>query len=215
MNRRELVELYLDAWNRRDTAAVIELLHPGAAYYDALWRESCVGSYLAKYIQDALEEDEYWYELIDEPVDFEEGVTYRYAGHKWDGSQIGEKRFEGAEVLTILDSKIVTLSNYYFDPDPKVLAEIAKLSAMRHGVPAYVSGNYGGYKQVHVKHRLLHLMSGDTVTIDSKLTVAELAAKIRCSVDELLRLVEAEFGTEIKTYVGQEHKRYAVELLDI
>jgi hypothetical protein len=214
MKRRELVERYLDAWNRRDVAAVLELFHPGAAVYDALWRESCAGQFLPKYIQDGLEEDEYWYELTDELIYFDEGVIYRYAGYEWDGSQIGEKRFEGAEVMTVVNSRILTLSNYYYDPDPKVLMEVAKLSISRHGEPTYVRAASSGYKQVHVKHRLLHMMASDNIAVDRTLSVAGLAEKVGCNVDDLLRLVEEEFGTEIKDYVGREHTRYAVELLN-
>lgn len=213
MKRREIVECYLDAWNRRDADAVLELLNPGAAVYDALWRESCVGSSLPKYIRDGLEEDEYWYELTGELIYFDDGVIYRYAGHDWDGFQIGEKRFAGAEVMTIVDSKIVTLSNYYFDPDPRVLLEVAKLSVSRHGEPTYVSVEYGAYKQVRIKSRLFRMMNGDGDFPDRTLTVAGLADELGCSVSYLLELVKEELGTDVEDYIGQEHTRYAVDLL--
>ncbi len=161
-----------------------------------------------------MEEEEYWYEVTDELIYFDEGVVCRYAGFEWDGSQIGEKRFEGAEVITVVDDKIVTLSNYYFDPDPRVLREVAKLSVSRHGEPTYVSVEYGAYKQVHIKNRLLRMMARDSNALDRTLTVADLADKVGCSVDHLLKLVEEEFGTDTEDYFGREHTRYAVELLN-
>jgi hypothetical protein len=213
MKRSELAKLYFDAWNRRDAAAVLELFHPGAAVYDALWRESCVGSFLAQYIHESLDEDEHWYELSDELIYCQEGVICRYTAHEWDGTQVGEKRFEGAEVLTVHDGKILTSSDYYYDPDPKVLEEVAKLSALRHGVPAYVSGGHGAYKQVHVKQRLLEMLSGDAGAIAAELTVAGLAEKIGCSVEHLLGLAEEDFGADIEEYIGHETTKYAAELL--
>ena len=44
MELKELVEDYMDRWNRRDTAGLLSFMHKGAAYYDAFWRETCVGS---------------------------------------------------------------------------------------------------------------------------------------------------------------------------
>lgn len=213
MDRRELVLRYLDAWNRRDVAEVLELFHPGAAVYDGLWRESCMGAFLPKYVRESLEEDEYWYKITGDLISFAEGVIYRYAGHDWYGSRIGEKRFEGAEVMTIRDDKIVTLSNHYFDPDPKVLLEIANLSVVRHGEPAFVSSGHSGYKQVHIKQRLRRIIDDESIELDRTLTVTGLAQEIRCNVDHLLRLVEDELGTDTRDFVDHEDERFAYELL--
>lgn len=196
----ELVTRYFDAWNRRDLAAVLDCLSPGAAYYDALWRESCVGRYLPKYLEDNLAEDQYWYELPGELIVTKEAIVCRYVAFDWVESTIGKKRFEGAEVLTVQDDKILTISDYYYDPDTVVLEEIAKLSVLRHGLPSYVDARQGGYKQAQVKRRVVEALTRDFTRLDGSLTIADLAQQAGCSVDHLLTIIGKEFGIQVEKY---------------
>jgi hypothetical protein len=55
MRLEELAKKYVDARNRQDVG-VLELMHPGAAYYDAFWVKSCVGRDLAQWLQDSMDE---------------------------------------------------------------------------------------------------------------------------------------------------------------
>ena len=57
MDIDELVEKYINAWNRSDVSGLLDLMHPGAAYHDAFWAETCVGRDLALYFRDAMEEE--------------------------------------------------------------------------------------------------------------------------------------------------------------
>ena len=213
MSFGERVRRYLDAWNRRDVPGILELVHPGAAYFDALYMETCVGRDLPKYLQDSLSVDEYWYEMIGDATLTEDGAMYRYAGRAWDGSTIGEKRFEGAEFLKVRGGKILTISNYYIDPDPKVLAEVARLAAIRHGEIAFVGGDCGTYKRIHVKNRLSRLMAKEKLYLDPTLTVGELAERIGCSVSQLGKILNAEFGTDFVSFVNHRRAEFAAELL--
>ena len=215
MKQDELVRRYLDAWNRRDVAAILDLLHPGAAYFDALWRESCVGRHLPNYLAEALGEDQYWYDLLGELIVTEDGVVYRYAGYSWDGTKVGKKRFEGAEVLSVREGKIMTISNYYCDPDPIILKEVARLAVSRHGLPTYVIEGHGAYKHAHVKNRLLKTIASAKVYDDRTLTVKDLAGQLGCTVDHLLELVNAEFGTDIQKYVDRPGTTCAADLLRV
>ena len=166
-----------------------------------------------QYIQEGLEEDEYWYELTGELIYFDEGVVYRYTGYDLDGSAIGEKHFEGAEVVTVRNGKILTLSNYYYDSDPKVLVEVAKLSVLRHGVPTYVNAAYAGYKQAHVKDRFFRMLASDTLVVDPTVSVADLARQLGCRADHLLTLISEEYGISIEDYIGREDTTRAADLL--
>lgn len=213
MKLDELVRRYLDAWNRGDVAAILDLLHRGAAYYDALWMETCVGRHLARYMQEVLDEDEYRYEILGDPIVIDDGVIIRYAAFDRDDSETGQKRFEGAEVLTVRDGKILTISDYYCDPDPIVLKEVGKLAVLRHGLPSYVSAGHGAYKNVLVKNRLLEVISSSKISHDPELTVVDLAEQLGCTVDHLLTLVNAEFGTDIEEYVNRPGSTYAADLL--
>jgi len=213
MKLDELIRRYIDAWNRRDLASMLDLLHPGAAYYDALWMESCVGRHLPKMLQESLDEEQYWYQMLGEPIEIEDGGVYRYAAFDLDGSEIGKRRFEGAEVLTVRDGKILTISDHYSDPDPMVLTEVARLAVLRHGLPAFVSAGHSAYKSVHVKNRLLQLMTSDKIYHDRTLTVVDLAEQLGCTVDHLLTLVNAEFGTDVKEFVDRPGTTYVADLL--
>ena len=106
MHIEKLVERYVDAWNRRDLAQLLGLLHAGAAYYDALWRELCVGRDLPKYLRDGLDEDKYWYEITGDLVVADNSVAYHYAAYEWDGMKIGANCFQGVEILVVAGDKI-------------------------------------------------------------------------------------------------------------
>lgn len=193
MTHPELVEGYIAAWNRRDVAAALDLMHPGAAYYDAFWMETCIGRHLSRYLEEALAEDPYQYEMVGELTDCESGVAFCYAALDGD---TGEKCFEGAEVLTIRDGKILTLTDYYHDPDPVVLREVARLAETRHGLPTYVHEGHGAYKNVRVKRRLFDVLHGESTDLADSLTLADLSRLVGCTVDHLLTILNNEFATD-------------------
>ena len=64
MDRDEIVNRYIEAWNQKDAPGLLRLMHPEASYYDAFWQESCSGIHLAKYFSTNFEFDKYWENLL-------------------------------------------------------------------------------------------------------------------------------------------------------
>jgi len=134
MDLEKLVDDYISAWNRRDSSGLLALMHDGVAIYNAFWMESSVGRHAANYLRDILDEDIHWYKQVGDVIDFGNGVAFRYSAHELTDSTGGRTVFEGAEVLNVQDNKIITVSDYYCDPDRSALLEVAKLTAIRHGL---------------------------------------------------------------------------------
>lgn len=213
MNMEKLVEDYIDAWNRQDVAGILELMHKGAAYYDAFWTETCVGRELDQYLKGYFDEEPYWYQQVGDAIVSDRSVVFRYSAHERSDSKIGNPIFYGAEVLIVRGSKILTVSDYYCDPDPSALEEIAELAAKRHGVPSHTKAGLGELKMLRFKSKLSEAILQDKIYRDPNLTLSELADRIGCSVDQLSVVINSKFGTDFHTFLDSHRVKYARALL--
>jgi AraC-like DNA-binding protein len=213
MDIEKLVERYIDAWNRQDIAGILELIHSGAAFYDAFWMETCVGKDLPRYLQDSLEEESHCYQRIGEVIPVDDGVVFRYSAHEQSGPTIGPVVYYGAEVLIVLDNKILTVSDYYCNPDRTALEEVAELAAKRHGLASHTKSGLGAMKALRIKAALSTAIEHDKTYRDSSLTLSRLAEKIGCPVDYLSQVIDDEFGADFDAFLINHRIRYARELL--
>ena len=212
MDIEELVERYFAAWNRHDVAGLLAVMHKGVAYYDAFWRETCVGRDLEQYLIDSFEIEPYFYCQIGDLVTVESGVVFRYSAHIGNGTDIGEVLFYGAEVLTIRDDKILTVSDFYCSSDKKELDEIARLSLRRHGQSMYASEGLGAKKSSIIRSEIARMIDNDTLRLYPELTVAELADQIGCTVDQFLHVISKEIKLNVGSNDDQENVRGLTEL---
>ena len=213
MNMDKLVERYIDAWNRQDIAGILELMHSGAALYDAFWMETCVGKDLPRYVQDGIEEENHYYQQIGEVMPVDNGVAFRYSAHERPDPTIGPVVYYGAEVLIVLDNKILTVSDYYCNPDRAALEEVAKLAAKRHGLASHTKSGLGAMRALRIKAALSTAIEHDKTYRDSSLTLSRLAEKIGCPVDYLSQVIEDEFGADFDAFLTNHRIRYARALL--
>lgn len=213
MNTQRLIDAYFSAWNLRDTDALLALMHSGATIYDAFWRETCVGRDLRQYLQNSFDEDIYWYRQDGDAIETESGVVYRYHAYEradFDGRKV---ILNGAEVLTLRDGKIITISDIYCDPSPAALIEIARLAAKRHGESRYANAGLGALKSMRFRNRLAVAMNLDQVYLDPALTVQRLADRIGCSVLHLEDVINAMSGMGFSGFVNECRAKYARQLL--
>lgn len=214
MNPEEIVKHYVDAWNQRDVAGLLDQMHPGAAYYDAFWMETCVGNGLAQYLRDAMDEERFWYVQIGEVIVTENGVVLRYSAHDLDGSEIGDRLHYGAEILNIVDGKILTVTDMYCSSNRIDLLEVAKLAARRHGLTTTVNSGLGALKKARIKAGLSLSMHEDKIHLDPDLTIAQLAETVGCTLDQLRIVIESQFGADIVDFLDIRRVEYAKELLE-
>ena len=212
MNMEKLVDDYVDAWNRQDLAQLLELMDKRATFYDAFWMEYCAGKDLARYLQGGLDEG-YWFRRTDNVILVANSVAFRYTAHKRIESNIGPILFNGAEVLTLRDHKIVSVSDYYCNPDQTTLEEVARLATKRHGKTHHARSGLGGLKSLHFRSVLSDIMDQDKVYLDAELTLSQLASQVGCSVDNLSQVISSDYGTSFQNYLDQYRIRYASELL--
>ena len=190
MDREETVRRYLEAWNRQDTAGLLRLMHPDASYYNAFWQESCSGAHLAKYVSANFELETYWYRLADEIIPTPNGAIARYeACHRDDKSGLTPV-FNGADIFTMTDELIMTVSDYYCDPTSAALIEAATLAEGQHGRANEIHRGLGTKTASHIKRKLAEIAASPTVILDPALTVTSLAEHIGCTVIHLFHVLE-------------------------
>jgi len=214
MELNEIVKRYIDAWNELDLAAVLELMHPGAAYYDAFWMETCVGRDLAQYIQDTFDEEPFWYEQEGDTIASKNSVTFRYSAYDREGQTIGDPILVGAEVLCIQDGKILTVTDIYCAFDRDSLEQVAEVAAKRHGMPSHANRGLGAMKEARIKANLSARIDRVQVFLDSGITIDELAEEIGCTSDQLSAVIERHFGTSFGELVDILRVEFAMKLLE-
>ena len=213
MSIEELVQRYIDAWNRQDAAGLLELMHSGAAYYDAFWTETCVGRDLEQYFQDAMDEEPYWYQQVGDLIRTDRGVVFRYSAHNRLGGEIGEALLYGADVLIIQDNKILTVTDFYCDPDRDALEAVAELAGQRHSVPSHATAGLGELKTTRVKSALATRIEEDKIYLDPDITISKLADHVGCSIEQLTIVLNKHFGSNFEDIVNAHRIEYARELL--
>ena len=118
MDREKIAERYMEAYERGDVAGLLRLMHPQGSYYDAFWGETCSGRDLAKYYRGVFEQDACWYKSDDELVTTPTRFVIRYVAYNKSDIEGLAPIFNGAEVMTMSEGLILTISNFYCDPNP-------------------------------------------------------------------------------------------------
>lgn len=214
MDRDEIVKHYIDAWNELDVSGLLQLMHAGAAYHDAFWAEICVGPDLARYLQDAMDEEPYWFNKVGDTVGTENGVLFRYSAHDRSGSITDKPVLYGAEILNLRDGKILTVTDIYCSPFQCDLEELAVLAANRHGLPSYANSGLGALKVSRIKEGLAATVHQEQVFLDPNITLQQLAEKIGCTLEQLSIVIETQFGAEVGPFLDAQRVEFAKTLLE-
>lgn len=215
MDTDELVRKYIDAWNQLDVSALLELMHSGAAYYDAFWAESCVGRDLRQYFQDAVDEDPAWYEQVGDTIPTDSGVAFRYSAHQRTGSGISKPILYGAEILSIEAGKILTVTDIYCSPNPEDLQEVATLMSARHGLTNHVDSGLGALKEARIKAGLSASIQKEKIYLDPDISLSQLADKVGCTLQQLVAVIEHQFGSNLGNVLDVPRVEHAKGLLQL
>ena len=208
-----IVTQYIDAWNRQDVAGLLELMHPGAAYYDAFWAETCVGRDLAQYLQDAMDEEPFWYEQIGNAIRTKSGVVFRYGAYQSSDLTNGEADHFGAEILVLVDGRILTVTDIYCSADSANLEEVAELAERRHGLPSHTKSGLGALKAARIKDGLSISFDKDHAYLDPSITMSALADKLGCTTEQLSIVIENQFKSEFSELLDAQRIEHAKGLL--
>lgn len=209
----ELVDAYLEACNKRDIEALLALTHPGIAYYDAFWQETCVGRDFRQYMEDWFRIDPYTYSRLGPAIVTEKGAAYRYTAVDRYQQNPHETMHTGAEVLTQRAGKIVTISDFYADPSGEALEETIQVSAMRHGQTRYAASGLGTLRKSELRRQISRLLDHELMHLDADLTVHQLADRIGCTPGQFFRVLIADFDVQIEEAMGDQTGMPVRELL--
>lgn len=213
MDRNELIDRYFLAWNQRNVSDLLRLMHPQASYYDSFWGETCSGKGLSKYFAANFELESHWYRPDDDFVITANGLAIRYNAFNCDDAEGLVPIFNGAEILTLSDGLIMTVSDMYCDPTPSDLIEVAALAEGRHGRANLVQRGLGAKSSNRIRRRLAQAAKEMTVFLDPSLTVTKLADFVGCSVMHLFHVLEEQKEATFLEFVSECRARYASTLL--
>jgi AraC-like DNA-binding protein len=188
-------------------------MHPQASYYDAFWQESCSGSDLGKYFTAGFESDTRWYRPLDEIIPTPNGVIVRYEAFDRDDNQGVTPILNGAEVLTLSEGLIMTISDYYCDPAPADLIEVASLAEGQHGRANVIQRGLGAQSAGRIKRQLSDVATGAAIILAPDITVTKLADYIGCSVMHLFHVLEDVQGTTFLDFVNGSRARHASTMM--
>ena len=213
MTIEELISRYYAAWNSRDADAALGLMHPGAAYYDAFWMETCVGRDLQVYLRDALAEEQFWYERAGDIITTPHGIIGRYDAHEYSAGNVGDVVFNGFEIFRVHDGRILTVSNFYCSPVEADLVELAELTAVRHGLTRHANDGLSALVVARIRKRLSACLDDDRIYLDPDTDRARLAEIIHCTPEQLGIVLENHFRTDLGNLLDRRRIEYAKQLL--
>jgi len=213
MDREELATRYTQAWEKQDVSALLKLMHPQGSYYDGFWCETCSGNDLAKYLADSFDTDTYWYRTGSDRITTPNGIVILYDAFAENDSEGLTPIYNGAEVITISDGLIMTISDFYCDPNTTDLIEIASLAERQHGKSHVAKLGLSARTSARIKRRLAELADNTSVYLNPLLTVTQLADHVGCSVMHLFHVLEEEKETTYAMFVTECRVRHATTLL--
>lgn len=213
MDLTRLVDAYNAAWNAQDVDRLLALMDKRAAYYDAFWMEYVSGRDLGQYLHDSFEDENLWYERVGDIIPVENGCVCNYSASDHAGDGPGEYLFSGAEVITMRDDRIVTVSDFYCNPTPSVLQEVSLHAARHHGETRQAESGLSALRALRFRRLLLDVILDQKTYLDAGLTQAGLAAQVGCSVEHLTQVITNEFGTNFHNFVDRYRINHARQLL--
>ena len=213
MDKQELADQLIDAWNRGAVADILRLMHSEATYHDAFWGETCSGCDLVRYLDTELSWDLRWYERDGEVIDTPDGVIVCYSAFDSGNPKRRKLLYKGAEVISLADELITGISDFYCHVDPVQLREIAtgienrrkEANVARFGLSAKKSG--------FIKRRLAELADNTTIFLEPELNPRQLADRVGCTVAHLCHVLEEEKETTFGQFVNERRVNFAATLL--
>ena len=213
MAKQALIDALIDAWNRRSVADVLKLMDPQGTYHDAFWGETCSGRDLVRYFDVQFAQETLWYEQDGDLIELPHGAVFRYFAYDRQHPRRRRLVYRGAEVVTVRDGLITGISDFYCDPDPVELAEMAMQIERRRDESKVAQLGLSEKTSGFIRRRLRELSTNTTVFIDPDLTARQLADRIGCTVAHLIHVLEEELGTSFPDYVRTRRANFAATLV--
>jgi AraC-like DNA-binding protein len=213
MASQALIDSLIDAWNRRSVADVLKLMDPQGSYHDAFWGETCSGRDLVRYLDIQFSDETLWYEQDGDTILLPHGVIVRYFAY--DRQDPGKRQlvYRGAEVITVSNGLITGISDFYCDPDPVQLAEMAMKIERRRNESKVAELGLSEKTSATIRRRLREVSEDPSVFTDPELSTRRLAGRVGCTAAHLVHVLEEELGTSVAEFVRTRRAKYAASLL--
>lgn len=213
MSHQDFLDRYMDAWNRKAVADMLKLMDPQASYHDAFWGETCSGSDLVRYFDISFSADTCWYEQDGELISTPTGFIFQYLA--FDRQNPGKRKllYRGAEVVTLEDGIITGISDFYCDPDPVQLLEVATYIEKRRSKSDVAQLGMSAKTAGYIKRRLAEVGENTSAFLDPSLTARQLADRIGCTISHLHKVLEDENYASFRQFVNDYRVKHAASML--
>lgn len=197
----DIVHRYFDAWNHSDVPSIAGFFTRQGVYFDVPTDEEYQGSGLLGYLSNFLdaEAEKARYDLAGEVLIGSGMVAFKYNSYDLDGQSAAEPR-PGAEFWVLRGDKVARVDDYYETrsaPGPAT-PRISRVSARK-----YVKSGLSEATIAQYRMRLVELMDEENVYLQPDLSLPQLAGMVRCSVNHLSQVINAEFGSSFFEYLNQ------------
>jgi AraC-like DNA-binding protein len=215
MNAKDFVSSYMDAWNRRDSAAVADHLAERCNYFDIAIHQNMSRAELISYLDEHLEEETHYYEITGEVLVGEHTLSFQYKALPRDTSAEAspESIWYGAEFITLQNGTAVEITDYY-EPNnnARPVSPLARNASTGH-VKRYAKSGLSAEQMATVQEHLALYMCEQRAFLDCDLTLPDLANALSCSVNHISQAINAGFGMNFFDYINELRVREAMHLL--
>jgi AraC-like DNA-binding protein len=171
-------------------------------YFDVPTDEEYRGSGLLGYLSNFLDGDteKARYDLAGEVLIGSSMVAFKYNTYDLDGQSVAGPR-PGAEFWLLRGDKVARVDDYYETRS----ALVPETPGVRSPASAgkYVKSGLSEATTAQYRTRLVELMDEENVYLQPDLSLPQLAGMVRCSVNHLSQVINAEFGASFFEFLNQ------------
>ena len=212
MRTTQFVESYFDAWNQMDVSSIAGFFARNGVYFDIPADEHYSGSELVGFLSEILADDsaKARYDLAGEILVGAEAVAFRYNSYDLDAPAGRVDPRPGSEFWLLTGDKVARVDDYY---EPRSSQGPVVAAADRSSAAKYLKSGLCEATADRYRGRLVELMDKDKVYLQPDLSLPELARMVRCSVNHLSQVINADFQTSFFEFLNQRRIADAMELL--
>ncbi|MEM1141451.1 MAG: helix-turn-helix domain-containing protein [Pseudomonadota bacterium] len=200
----DFVNSYLEAWNAQDATGVAGHFADQGRYCDVPKDLTMVGSEIADYLRDYLNNDSHTYELHGDILHNGDCIAFQYRAYSREGGEESPE-WSGAEFVRLESGVAAQIDDYYRLP-----------AGTRSRAPAerrYAKSGLSDDAMSALMASLEELMREEEVFLDPELSLPKLAKQMGCSVNHLSQAINSGHSMSFFDYINQHRVRAAAAML--
>jgi AraC-like DNA-binding protein len=201
------VSSYLDAWNHRDSKALLGLMSSDVRYFDEAWQEEMTRDVLAEELADYFDSYPYQYELLGDIFCDGDRIAFQYCA-KATTSQGHELRLTGADFITLRAGLAVEIRDYYQQPEPSDRQDDSEFGGQ------YLKSGLSRQDMAEILVEIEQALHGEQLYLDPSLSLPKLAAHLDTSVNHVSQAINAGLQSNFFNLINRSRVEASLKILD-